>query len=109
MNCDEKKAKYTLWQINYGSRKNAKTHCSEEDINEVVRSDIVYSNASKRTPAKSKDLVVAFQTDDLSKICIEVCEVEPSFFRDCDALVRSLYGRSEILAEKDTNDDDCDD
>ncbi|KAI3927644.1 hypothetical protein MKW92_009879 [Papaver armeniacum] len=213
--------------------KNAKTHCSEGDINEVLRSDIIYSNASKRTPAKSKDLVVAFQTDDLSKICIEilqngefqsesqlsrqfreiatiimhetfnpetkrpytfsmieklmhgihfvldphnssknqetlraqglrvirelqkrypikrapvilrliipeenlcslteklnawnakvvsivesgnqlslVCEVEPRFFRDCDALVRSLYGRSEILAEKDTNDDNCDD
>ncbi|KAI3831651.1 hypothetical protein MKX03_021127 [Papaver bracteatum] len=214
-------------------RKNAKTHCKEEDINEVLRSDIVYSNASKRSPAKSKDLVVAFQTDDLSKICIKilqngefqsesqlsrqfreiatiimqetfnpeikrpytfsmieklmhgihfvldphnssknqeslhaqalrvirelqkrypikrapmvlrlsipvenscslmeklnawnaeivskvesgnqlslVCEVEPSFFRHCDVLVRSLYGWSEILDEKDTNVDDCDD
>ncbi|XP_026383414.1 ribosome maturation protein SBDS-like, partial [Papaver somniferum] len=37
-------------------------------------SDIVYSNASKRTPAKSKDLIAAFQTDDLSEICIEILQ-----------------------------------
>ncbi|KAI3880148.1 hypothetical protein MKX03_008183 [Papaver bracteatum] len=26
-----------------------------------------------------------------------VCEIEPSIFRDCDALARNLHGRSEIL------------
>ncbi|RZC58197.1 hypothetical protein C5167_005505 [Papaver somniferum] len=28
----------------------------------------------------------------------KVCEIDPSIFRDCDALVRNLHGRSEILA-----------
>ncbi|MQL76545.1 hypothetical protein Taro_008928 [Colocasia esculenta] len=28
-----------------------------------------------------------------------VCEMEPSFFRDCDSLVRNLQGRLEILAD----------
>ncbi|KAI3968592.1 hypothetical protein MKW92_049180 [Papaver armeniacum] len=43
-----------------------------------------------------------------------VCEIEPSFHLDCDALVRNLHGRSAILAvsvhfEKDTNVDHYDD
>ncbi|KAI3875348.1 hypothetical protein MKX03_027442 [Papaver bracteatum] len=43
-----------------------------------------------------------------------VCEIEPSIFRDCDALARNLHGRSEMLAvsvhfEKDTNVDHFDD
>lgn len=28
----------------------------------------------------------------------QICELEPSFFRDCDALVRDLQGRLDILA-----------
>ncbi|RZC92782.1 hypothetical protein C5167_029512 [Papaver somniferum] len=43
-----------------------------------------------------------------------VCEMEPSIFRECDALVRTLHGRSEMLAvsvhfEKDTDIDHYDD
>ncbi|MCL7023881.1 hypothetical protein MKW94_001936 [Papaver nudicaule] len=44
-----------------------------------------------------------------------VCEIEPGFFRDCDASVKNLHGRTETLAvsvqfEKDTNAaDHCDD
>ncbi|MCL7037036.1 hypothetical protein MKW94_022768 [Papaver nudicaule] len=42
-----------------------------------------------------------------------VCEMETSLFRDCNAFVRSLYGRSEVLAasvhfEKDTDVDHYD-
>ncbi|KAL1819301.1 hypothetical protein ACET3Z_014170 [Daucus carota] len=43
-----------------------------------------------------------------------ICEMEPGFFRDCDAMVRNLQGRLEILAisvhaEGDTNVDHYDD
>ncbi|GAV69137.1 SBDS domain-containing protein/SBDS_C domain-containing protein [Cephalotus follicularis] len=43
-----------------------------------------------------------------------ICEVDPGFFRDCDALVRNLLGRLEILAvsvhaEGDTHVDNYDD
>ncbi|KAG5246003.1 hypothetical protein OIU78_022076 [Salix suchowensis] len=43
-----------------------------------------------------------------------ICEMDPSFFRDCDAFVRNLQGRLEILAvsvhfEGDTHVDDYDD
>ncbi|KAL3592510.1 hypothetical protein D5086_011150 [Populus alba] len=43
-----------------------------------------------------------------------ICEMDPGFFRDCDALVRNLQGRLEILAvsvhfEEDTHVDDYDD
>ncbi|KAI3871692.1 hypothetical protein MKW92_021749 [Papaver armeniacum] len=43
-----------------------------------------------------------------------VCEIEPSIFRDCEALARNLHGRLEMLAvsmhlEKDTNVDHFDD
>ncbi|KAH6782583.1 sequence-specific DNA binding transcription factor [Perilla frutescens var. frutescens] len=43
-----------------------------------------------------------------------ICELEPSFFRDCDALVRSLQGRLDILAvnvhlDSDTHVDHYDD
>ncbi|KAI3866667.1 hypothetical protein MKX03_034857 [Papaver bracteatum] len=42
-----------------------------------------------------------------------VCEIEPNFHLECDALVRNLHGRSEILAvsmhfEKDINIDHYD-
>ncbi|KAJ6954156.1 ribosome maturation protein SBDS isoform X2 [Populus alba x Populus x berolinensis] len=43
-----------------------------------------------------------------------ICEMDPGFFRDCDAFVRNLQGRLEILAvsvhfEGDTHVDDFDD
>lgn len=47
-------------------------------------------------------------------IAVQICEIDPGFFRDCDALVRNLQGRLEILAvsvhfEGDTHVDDYDD
>lgn len=44
----------------------------------------------------------------------QVCELEPGLFRDCDALVRNLQGRVDILAvnvhlDSDTNVDHFDD
>lgn len=44
----------------------------------------------------------------------QICELEPSLFRDCDALVRSLQGRLDILAvnvhlDSDTHVDHYDD
>ncbi|RWW35684.1 hypothetical protein BHE74_00059353 [Ensete ventricosum] len=73
----------------------------EKDLDEVLQSQTVYSNVSKGILAKSKDLIAAFGTDDQSKICLEVClvcEMEPGNFRDCDAVMRNLQGRLEILA-----------
>ncbi|GAB2294437.1 hypothetical protein Dimus_028645 [Dionaea muscipula] len=43
----------------------------EKDLDEVLQSHTVYSNVSKGVLAKSKDLVVAFGTDDQEKICLE--------------------------------------
>ncbi|KAI3872283.1 hypothetical protein MKX03_021405 [Papaver bracteatum] len=51
----------------------------EKDIDEVLQSVTVYSNVSKGVLAKSKDMIAAFQTDDLSKICIEVLCRRESF------------------------------
>lgn len=47
-------------------------------------------------------------------ILLQICEMEPGIFRDCDALVRNLQGRLEILAvslhmEGDTHVDHYDD
>lgn len=44
----------------------------EKDLDEVLQSQIVYANVSKGVLAKSKDLKVAFGSDDQSKICLEV-------------------------------------
>ncbi|KAK9270541.1 hypothetical protein L1049_026122 [Liquidambar formosana] len=46
----------------------------EKDLDEVLQSQTVYSNVSKGVLAKSKDLVMAFGTDDQSKICLEILE-----------------------------------
>lgn len=45
---------------------------------------------------------------------MQTCEMEPSLFRDCDAVVRNMQGRSEILAvnvhvDSDTHVDNYDD
>lgn len=47
-------------------------------------------------------------------IAVQICEIDPGFFRDCDAMVRNLQGRLEILAvsvhaEGDANVDHYDD
>ncbi|KAK9167190.1 hypothetical protein Scep_002381 [Stephania cephalantha] len=44
----------------------------EKDLDEVLQSQIVYSNVSKGVLAKSKDLIAAFGSDDQSKICLEI-------------------------------------
>ena len=41
-------------------------------MDEVLQSQIVYSNVSKGVLAKSKDLLAAFGTDDQTKVCLEV-------------------------------------
>ncbi|XP_031503702.1 uncharacterized protein LOC116266582 [Nymphaea colorata] len=46
----------------------------EKDLDEVLQSQTVYSNVSKGILAKSKDLMMAFGTDDNSKICLEILE-----------------------------------
>ncbi|KAJ8762928.1 hypothetical protein K2173_023057 [Erythroxylum novogranatense] len=46
----------------------------EKDLDEVLQSQTVYSNVSKGVLAKSKDLMLAFGTDDQSKICLEILE-----------------------------------
>ncbi|XP_021675732.2 uncharacterized protein LOC110661414 isoform X2 [Hevea brasiliensis] len=47
----------------------------EKDLDEVLQSHTVYSNVSKGILAKSKDLMLAFKTDDQTKICLEALEV----------------------------------
>lgn len=46
----------------------------EKDLDEVLQSQIAYSNVSKGVLAKSKDLVAAFGTDDQTKICLEILD-----------------------------------
>ncbi|XP_047341664.1 ribosome maturation protein SBDS [Impatiens glandulifera] len=46
----------------------------EKDLDEVLQSQIVYSNVSKGVLAKSKDLIAVFGTDDQSKICLEILD-----------------------------------
>lgn len=46
----------------------------EKDLDEVLQSQTVYSNVSKGVLAKSKDLMLAFGTDDQTKICLEILE-----------------------------------
>lgn len=46
----------------------------EKDLDEVLQSHTVYSNVSKGVLAKSKDLIKAFGTDDLTNICVEILE-----------------------------------
>lgn len=44
----------------------------EKDLDEVLQSQIVYSNVSKGVLAKTKDLKAAFGTDDQTEICLKV-------------------------------------
>ncbi|KAF9600999.1 hypothetical protein IFM89_014984 [Coptis chinensis] len=46
----------------------------EKDLDEVLQSHTVYSNVSKGVLAKSRDLNLAFGTDDHSKICLEILD-----------------------------------
>ncbi|KAK1436451.1 hypothetical protein QVD17_02231 [Tagetes erecta] len=46
----------------------------EKDLDEVLQSQIVYSNVAKGVLAKSKDLKEAFGMDDQTKICLEILE-----------------------------------
>nr|XP_043635665.1 ribosome maturation protein SBDS [Erigeron canadensis] len=46
----------------------------EKDLDEVLQSQIVYSNVAKGVLAKSKDLKIAFGTDDQTKICLEILD-----------------------------------
>ncbi|XP_071737803.1 uncharacterized protein [Rutidosis leptorrhynchoides] len=46
----------------------------EKDLDEVLQSQIVYSNVAKGVLAKSKDLKAAFGMDDQAKICLEILE-----------------------------------
>uniref|UniRef100_A0A2P2JHJ4 Ribosome maturation protein SBDS n=1 Tax=Rhizophora mucronata TaxID=61149 RepID=A0A2P2JHJ4_RHIMU len=50
------------------------TRTREKDLDEVLQSQTVYSNVSKGVVAKSKDLLLAFGSDDESKICLEILE-----------------------------------
>lgn len=47
----------------------------EKDLDEVLQSHTVYTNVSKGILAKTKDLKAAFDSDDQTKICLEVCEI----------------------------------
>ncbi|KAI3977746.1 hypothetical protein MKX01_014322 [Papaver californicum] len=46
----------------------------EKDVDEVLQSHTVYSNVSKGVLAKSKDMIAAFGTNDLSLICTEIMQ-----------------------------------
>ncbi|WCJ43442.1 Ribosome maturation protein SBDS [Euphorbia peplus] len=46
----------------------------EKDLDEVLQSQIVYSNVSKGILAKSKDLIKTFGTDDHTTICLEILD-----------------------------------
>lgn len=42
-------------------------------MDEVLQTHTVFSNVSKGQAAKKEDLISAFNTDDQTKICLEVC------------------------------------
>lgn len=44
----------------------------EKDLDEVLQTHTVFTNVSKGQTAKKEDLISAFNTDDQTKICIEV-------------------------------------
>ena len=44
----------------------------EKDLDEVLQTNQVFSNVSKGQVAKKDDLVKAYGTDDIDKVCIEV-------------------------------------
>lgn len=57
-------------------------------MDEVLQSQTVYSNVSKGILAKSKDLITAFESDDQTKICLEVSAVYSSM------IVLFCFGKS---------------
>ncbi|KAM2824091.1 hypothetical protein COP1_034037 [Malus domestica] len=46
----------------------------EKDLDEVLQSHTVYTNVSKGVLAKTKDLKAAFDSDDQTKICLEILD-----------------------------------
>lgn len=44
-------------------------YCSEKDIDEVLQTDLVFTNVSKGQEAKKDDLLKAFGTDNRTEIC----------------------------------------
>ena len=48
----------------------------EKDIDEVLQTHTVFSNVSKGQAAKKEDLISAFNTDDQTKICLEVKKIK---------------------------------
>ncbi|CAF0859408.1 unnamed protein product [Adineta steineri] len=46
----------------------------EKDIDEVLQTHTVFSNVSKGQAAKKEDLMSAFNTEDQTKICLEILE-----------------------------------
>ncbi|CAF1000815.1 unnamed protein product [Didymodactylos carnosus] len=46
----------------------------EKDIDEVLQTHTVFSNVSKGQAAKKEDLMAAFNTEDQTKICVEILE-----------------------------------
>lgn len=52
----------------------------EKDIDEVLQTHTVFSNVSKGQTAKKEDLMSAFNTDDQTKICLEVKSAISLFF-----------------------------
>lgn len=51
------------------------TNSSEKDIDEVLQSHTVYSNASKGLRAKSEDMKAVFGTDDHDEVCLKVFRI----------------------------------
>jgi ribosome maturation protein SDO1 len=47
----------------------------EKDLDEVLQTHTVFSNVSKGQAAKKEDLISAFNTDDQTKICLEVIKI----------------------------------
>jgi len=46
----------------------------EKDIDEVLQTHTVFANVSKGQAAKKEDLLSAFNTDDQTKICLEILD-----------------------------------
>lgn len=44
----------------------------EKDLDEVLQTQTVFTNVSKGQVAKKEELLKCFQTDDQTKVCLEV-------------------------------------
>lgn len=51
---------------------NCKNTIREKDINEVLQSLQVFTNATNGTIARKEDIKKCFKTDDIEKVCKEV-------------------------------------